>query len=86
LIPSALPYVLAGLRLGMGRALVGITVAEMVVGHSGTGGLLMTYGRILAIDRLFVPILMLGFLSIILQKALTAFEGLVAPWRKAVRS
>ena len=83
LIPNALPYVLAGLRLGIGRALIGITVAEMVVGQTGTGGLLVRYGRFLHIDRLFVPILMLGFLSILLQKILAAIEGAVVPWQKA---
>jgi ABC-type nitrate/sulfonate/bicarbonate transport system permease component len=82
-VPSAVPYVLAGLRLGAGRALIGITVAEMVVGATGTGGLLIKYGKHLQIDRLFVPILELGLLSIAIQKLLRWAEDFITPWRKA---
>ena len=73
-VPNALPYILAGLRLGAARALIGITVAEMVVGATGTGGLLMTWGRRLLVDQLFVPIIELGLLSIGLQKILMLVE------------
>jgi ABC-type nitrate/sulfonate/bicarbonate transport system permease component len=82
-VPNALPYILAGLRLGAARALIGITVAEMVVGATGTGGLLMAWGRRLKVDQLFVPIIELGLLSIGLQKILMLVERAATPWRRA---
>jgi ABC-type nitrate/sulfonate/bicarbonate transport system permease component len=74
IFPASMPYLMAGLRLAMGRALIGIMTAEMAAAVTGTGALIISYGRYLQIDRLLVPIIVLGGLAILLQKILATLE------------
>jgi ABC-type nitrate/sulfonate/bicarbonate transport system permease component len=84
-IPGSLPYVFAGLRIGTAKALVGIIVAEMTAAATGTGQLLLQFGRYFETDKLFVPIIMLGLLSIVLVEAMYAIERRAMPWRRTER-
>jgi ABC-type nitrate/sulfonate/bicarbonate transport system permease component len=84
-IPGSLPYVFAGIRIGIAKALVGIIVAEMTAAATGTGQLLLQFGRYFETDKLFVPIIMLGLLSILLVEAMYAIERRAMPWRRVER-
>jgi len=80
IIPSATPYVLAGVRLGIGRGLIGMVVAEFFVGLVGLGYLIISYENVFRIDRMFVPVIFIAALGIILMGLVQWFEGRVAPW------
>jgi NitT/TauT family transport system permease protein len=82
-VPASLPFVFAGLRIGVARALIGITVAEMTAAVTGTGALLIAFGRAFATDRLFVPVVILGFLSIALAELVHLGQRRAMPWRRA---
>jgi NitT/TauT family transport system permease protein len=71
----------AGLRVGLGRALVGVVVAEMFTALSGLGYLIVLYGNTFRMAELFVPILVLAALSIALTRAIHRLERRLAPWR-----
>jgi NitT/TauT family transport system permease protein len=85
LVPGSVPYVFAGLRVGLAKALVGVIVAEMTAAVTGTGQLLLEFGRFYQTDRLFVPIILLGLLSIVLVEIMYAIERRVMPWRRVER-
>jgi ABC-type nitrate/sulfonate/bicarbonate transport system permease component len=53
ILPGALPGIMAGLRLGVGRALVGVIVGEMYVSIAGVGQLMMLYGNAGRVAELF---------------------------------
>jgi NitT/TauT family transport system permease protein len=78
---AALPFFVAGLRVGLGRALVGVVVAEMFTALSGLGYLIVLYGNTFRMAELFVPILVLAALSIALTRAIHRLERRLAPWR-----
>lgn len=79
-IPASLPYVFTGLRVGIARALVGIVVAEMAAAVTGTGYLLLFYGRYFQTDKLMGPVIVLGLLSILLAVGVSRVQRLVMPW------
>jgi len=78
--PSALPYLLGGMRISGGLALIGAVVAEFVAG-SGTGtGLawrIVEAGNRLNIPRMFAALLLLSLLGIVIFFSLSALEYLL---------
>jgi NitT/TauT family transport system permease protein len=80
IIPSAAPFVLAGVRLAIGRGLIGMIVAEFLVGLVGLGYLIVQYGNVFRIDRMFVPIITVAVLGIVAMGFVQWLEGRVAPW------
>jgi NitT/TauT family transport system permease protein len=83
-LPSALPYVVTGLRLAIGRALIGVIVAEYYTALSGLGYLISTNANDFATARMFVPIVVIAALGVALTALLGLAERRLAPWRKAV--
>lgn len=82
LIPGSIPGVFVGARVGIIRALIGVIVAEMTAGAAGIGALLLTFGRFFQAEKLFGPVLLLGFISILLTQLILALEKKVAPWQQ----
>ena len=79
---AAVPFLIAGIRLGLGKALVGVVVAEMFTALAGLGYMVVLYGNTFRTAELFVPIVVLALLSIGISKLIYARERRVAPWRK----
>jgi NitT/TauT family transport system permease protein len=81
ILPASLPYVMAGLRLGIGRAIIGMVTAEFFTAISGLGGLVVKYGNNFRTDEMLVPVLILMALGVLLTGALQRAEQLIAPWK-----
>lgn len=81
-IPSALPFILAGVRLAIGRALIGMIVAEFLVGLTGLGYLIIVYQNTFRIDRMFVPVIVVAALGVLLMSLVQIIERRVAPWMR----
>lgn len=80
IIPSAVPFVLAGIRLAIGRGLIGMIVAEFFIGLVGLGYLIIQYGNVFRIDKMFVPVIVVAALGIAFMGLVQWLEGRVAPW------
>jgi NitT/TauT family transport system permease protein len=78
---AAVPFFMAGIRLGLGRALVGVVVAEMFTALAGLGYLIVLYGNTFRTAELFVPILVLAVISIVVTNLIQRIERRIAPWR-----
>ncbi|HZU05335.1 MAG TPA: ABC transporter permease [Chloroflexota bacterium] len=81
LLPAALPFIVAGLRLGMARGLVGVVVAELFGAKAGLGFLILASAQVFDTASLFVGVLVLavgGYLGVELLKFI---EHKLAPWR-----
>jgi len=85
LFPFALPYIAAGIRLAIGRGLVGMVIAEFYTTISGLGYMISRYAHIFETDKTFVPIILLMFLGVSLTSALKWLERHIAPWSHANR-
>jgi NitT/TauT family transport system permease protein len=84
IIPSAIPFIVAGVRLAIGRGLVGMIVAEFYTSITGLGYMIVRYANALETDKLFVPIVVVMLLGVGLMSLAKWVEGRIAPWRKAV--
>ena len=82
ILPAALPFIMAGIRLAIGRALIGIITAEMFTAVTGLGALLIRYSSALATDKFFVPVVFLSLLGVILSSAVEKLQKRLAPWKE----
>jgi NitT/TauT family transport system permease protein len=85
ILPSAVPFIMTGLRISIGRALIGTVAAEFFTGISGLGGLIQKYGASYQTDYMLVPVLTLMLLGVLLTGLARWLENLVAPWRERTR-
>ena len=83
IIPSAVPFIVAGVRLAIGRGLVGMIVAEFYTSVTGLGYMIVRYANALETDKLFVPIVVVMILGIGLLSLAKWVEGRIAPWRNS---
>lgn len=82
-LPGALPFIVTGLRLALGRGLIGMVLADLYTAISGIGYLIVRTASTYQVDKMFVPIVTLGLLGVTLTALLRAVEVRVAPWTKA---
>jgi NitT/TauT family transport system permease protein len=86
ILPAALPFIMAGIRLAVGRALIGIITAEMFTAVSGMGALLIRYSSALATDKFFVPVIFLALLGVLLSGGVERLQKHLAPWKESERA
>jgi NitT/TauT family transport system permease protein len=80
ILPAALPFIVTGLRLAVGRGLIGMVLADLYTAISGIGYLITRSASTYRVDKMFVPIVILGILGITLTALLRAAERWIAPW------
>lgn len=81
ILPAVLPYIMTGLRLGIGRAIIGMVAAEFFTAITGLGALIVKYGNQYDTASMFVPILILMLLGVSLTTLVRRVEEMFAPWR-----
>jgi sulfonate transport system permease protein len=79
-LPGALPFIVTGLRLAVGRGLIGMVLADLYTAISGIGYLIVRTASTYQINKMFVPIVTLGLLGVTLTALLRVLELQVAPW------
>jgi ABC-type nitrate/sulfonate/bicarbonate transport system permease component len=82
ILPSALPYIVTGLRLSIGRALIGVIVAEYYTSLSGLGDLIATNASNFQTARMFVPIVVIALLGVLFTALLEFAERRLVQWRR----
>jgi NitT/TauT family transport system permease protein len=82
-IPASLPFIVTGIRLALGRGLIGMVLADLYTALSGIGYLISRTAATYKVDRMFVPIVTLGLLGVTLTALLRLAEKYVAPWTNA---
>lgn len=79
-LPASLPFIIAGLRLGVGRALIMMVVAEMYAATAGMGFFVMRAGSLFDTPSTFVGTMILVVAGVGLIQGLKTVERLLAPW------
>jgi NitT/TauT family transport system permease protein len=82
-LPSALPFIVTGLRLAVGRGLIGMVLADLYTAISGIGYLIVRTASTYEVNKMFVPIVTLGLLGVTLTACVRFVEVRVAPWTAA---
>ncbi len=86
LLPSAVPFIMAGIRLAVGRGVIGMVVAEFFTALSGVGSLIIIYSNAFATAKLFVPVITLSLLGVSLTALAQQLERRMAPWKETERA
>jgi sulfonate transport system permease protein len=81
LLPSSLPAVIMGVRLGIGRGILGVVVGEMYVAQAGIGFQIVTYGSSMRVDYLLVYTLLIAGFGYFLSAAMRMLEERLSTWR-----
>jgi NitT/TauT family transport system permease protein len=85
LLPFAVPYIIAGIRLAIGRGLIGMIIAEFYTTISGLGFMITRYANVFEMDKTFVPVIVLMILGVSLTTLLKWVGRRIAPWSAANR-
>ena len=83
-LPSTLPFILTGLRLGVGRALIGVMVGELYAATAGIGFMITVAGATFQTDKVFVGVLIFAISGMVSMELLTKLESRFDKWRPKV--
>jgi ABC-type nitrate/sulfonate/bicarbonate transport system permease component len=81
ILPSVLPFIVAGARIAVGRALIGVLVGEFFAASEGIGYAIARFGDLFALDRMFACIITIMVIAVILTEAIRWAERAAFPWR-----
>ena len=84
ILPATLPYIMAGIRLAVGRAVVGMVIAEFFTTISGLGAVIINSANNFDTATMFVPIIILMVMAIGLNWLIGFVERWVAPWQAEI--
>jgi len=84
MLPAAVPFMLTGIRLGIGRGIVGVVVGELFGARAGLGYLIFTSGQTFDVPALFVGIITLAAMGVGLTLAAELVEHRALRWRRSV--
>ena len=80
-VPNAMPYIVAGLRLSIGRAVLGVVVAEFFGSESGLGVMMMQAAGRYQVDVVFSGLIVFAVLSLAMTAMVQVLENRLSRWR-----
>ncbi|HSF16079.1 MAG TPA: ABC transporter permease [Vicinamibacteria bacterium] len=80
-LPASVPMVMAGLRLGVGRALTGVVIAELFGATAGLGFSISYYGSLLRTTEMMTSLVVIVGLGVLFHQGLSMLEGRFDSWR-----
>lgn len=81
-LPSALPQILVGLKLGLGVSWMAVVASELIAATSGIGYRMSDARSLMQSDVVIVCMIVIGFLGIVMDKGLSLIFGLLTPWQR----
>jgi len=83
-LPSTVPFILTGLRLAVGRALIGVMVGELYAATAGIGFMITVAGATFQTDKVFVGVLIFAISGMTLTSVIDRYEHRFDKWRPKV--
>jgi ABC-type nitrate/sulfonate/bicarbonate transport system permease component len=84
-LPSSVPFIVTGLRIGAGRALVGVLVAEFIAANVGMGFYISLNGNLLNASRVMLGVLLIGGFGVVVGVVIGRLQRHFDRWRPAIR-
>jgi ABC-type nitrate/sulfonate/bicarbonate transport system permease component len=84
-LPSSIPFIVTGLRIGAGRALVGVIVAEFIAANIGIGFYISLNGNLLNASRVMLGVLLIGAFGVFVGVVIGRLQRHFDRWRPAIR-
>ncbi len=83
ILPSILPMIFAGMKLGIGIALLLVVAAEMVAADAGIGFLILTAADLMETKKLMVGLILLSLLGLFFNWLFQKLERVFIPWKQS---
>src|SRR6516162_9114790 len=83
-LPSTVPFILTGLRLAVGRALIGVMVGELYAATAGIGFMITVAGATFHTDKVFVGVLIFAITGMVMTDVIDRYETRFDKWRRKV--
>ena len=83
-LPSSFPFILSGIRIGAGRALVGVVSAELLSANVGLGFYIGLTGQFLDTSRVMLGIVLFGIFGITIGELIRVVERRFEVWRPEI--
>ena len=80
-LPGSVPFIISGLRLGLGHALIGVVVGELYAATAGVGYLIAVSGNILQTDKVMVGVIIIAGMGVTCTAILKRIEEHFQSWR-----
>lgn len=81
LLPSAVPFIITGFRLAIGRALIGVVVAEFFGSRAGIGHMVFNASQRFDTGAVFAGVFIMMAVATVLMRLMEHLEHRIAPWR-----
>src|SRR5262249_26335327 len=85
ILPAAIPFIMAGIPLAVGFAIIGIIVAEVFPAISGVRGLIVQYAHVFATAKMFLPLIVIALVGVVLTGLVMWLERRMSRWRQLER-
>jgi ABC-type nitrate/sulfonate/bicarbonate transport system permease component len=82
-MPGSVPFIMTGLRLGIGHAVIGMVVGQMFLALSGLGEMLVDFGDVFDTASVFAVVIVISVFGVILTNAVQLLERRFTNWRVA---
>jgi NitT/TauT family transport system permease protein len=80
-LPSSVPFILSGMRLGLGHALTGVVVGELYAATAGIGYTIAVAGNTLQTDKVFAGVAIIAFTGVVFTQLFKRIEDHFESWR-----
>jgi ABC-type nitrate/sulfonate/bicarbonate transport system permease component len=84
ILPSALPAILTGIRIALGRAITGMVIVELVMVSAGIGGLILRSQALFRFDALYAVVVLVILEALVLLAAVDWIQRKLTPWSSVV--
>jgi len=84
-LPGSVPFILTGLRLGIGHALTGVVVAELIAARHGVGQLIAIAGQTFQTPKMLAGVMLIAGTGMLLTTVLQRIENRFQSWRPQIR-
>jgi NitT/TauT family transport system permease protein len=80
-LPGALPFIMSGIKLGVGMGLILIAIAEMIGARSGLGYMIWNAWEILSVETMYVGLITIAVIGYLFSLVLNELERWIIPWK-----
>jgi NitT/TauT family transport system permease protein len=85
ILPASVPFILTGFRLGIGHALTGLVVAELIAARHGVGQLIAIAGQTFQSPKMLAGVVLIAGTGMLLTTILQRIENRFQSWRPQIR-
>ncbi len=81
-IPASTPYIMVGVRIGLGSSWATVVAAELIAAQSGLGFRMQQAQLYYDLPTIFVSLISIGVLGLIMDRIVMAIDGILTAWQE----